>query len=165
MTGHANGGGENDSSDSQNRLIRQHCQQYDRILFDFADLENYDPDNNYYLAKRVTDALYYDNTPPYTSGSQDANWAAEYLQRHDDSELDRLTTGNNVSGYSGCGSCAHSEGPGNQARLNCVLKGRAAWHLFARLAGWQGSQTGIEPPPPTGNQGHSIVPANFLLLR
>jgi hypothetical protein len=29
-----------------------------------------------------------------------------------------------------CGGCAHSQ------ILNCVLKGRAAWRLWAKLAGW-----------------------------
>ena len=135
ITAHANGGGEGDSSDSQNELIRAHTTAHNRILFDFSDMENYDPDENYYLDKLLQDDLDYDSDG---NGWVDANWAVEYLDRHDDSELDRLTTGNNVPGYGGSGSCAHSDGPGNLARLNCVLKGRAAWHLFARLAGWDG---------------------------
>ena len=155
MTGHAEGDGENGArSDAQNRLIRAHCAAHDRILFDFADLENYDPDNNYFLDKYVTDALYYDSNG---DGNQDANWAEEYITRHDGSELDKLTTGDGVSLYNGCAACAHSEGPNHLARLNCVLKGRAAWHLFARLAGWQGPGPVDTDPPvrssgsPTGN--------------
>jgi hypothetical protein len=163
MTGHAEGDGEGDSSDAANALIRQHCQSRDRILYDFADIENYDPDNNYYLNRRVDDALYYDASPPFDSGSRDANWATEYLDRYPGGEADRLVNG--ASGYSGCGSCAHSPEGGEtaDARLNCVLKGQAAWSLFAQLAGWQPDGSGPPPtPPPTppatsGNNSGSLL--------
>ncbi|MFA5902495.1 MAG: DNRLRE domain-containing protein [Desulfobacula sp.] len=138
MTAHANGGGELDSSDTPNRQIRQHCLEYDRILFDFSDIENYDPDGNYFLNKRLNDTLDYDSD---NNGTRDRNWASEYLDRHPGSQLDQLTHG--VDGYAGCSSCAHSDGGETDARLNCVLKGQAAWALFARLAGW-GECT--EPP-------------------
>ncbi len=161
MTGHANGGGENDSSDSQNRLIRKHCKDNNRILFDFADIENYDPDNNYFLNKRVTDDLDYDSTPPYSSGSHDANWASEYLTRHSGSELDLLVKG--TTGYSGCGSCAHSGGPASDQSLNCVLKGRAVWSLFAQLAGWNPGTTPPPPPPPGPGGVYHPGPAMLLL--
>ncbi len=127
MTGHANGGGEGDSSDSRNQAIRQHCATHGRILFDFGDIENYDPDGNYFLDKLVDDALYYDSDG---NGSRDANWATEYLVRHPGEDAHLLTEA--------CGSCAHSPEGGEtpDARLNCVLKGNAVWTLFTRLAGW-----------------------------
>lgn len=160
MTGHANGGGEGDSSDRANQLIRQHCLDMDRVLFDFADIENYDPDGNYFLDKRVDDALNYDNTIPYDSGNRDANWASEYLNRHSTGELKDLTTI--------CSSCSHSPegGEPQDARLNCVLKGRAAWNLFARLAGW--NQGNAEPAPNpvdtgSGGTGQQNTGINLLL--
>ena len=127
MTGHANGGGEGDSSDSCNQVIRQHCATHNRIFFDFGAIENVDPDGNYFLDKRVDDALYYDSD---NNGSRDANWATEYLARHPGADAHLLTQA--------CGSCAHSPEGGEtpDARLNCVLKGNAVWALFARLAGW-----------------------------
>ena len=130
MTGHAQGQGEDMTEDSvhyNNQLIRQHCADHHRWLFDFADIEAYDPDGNYYWDQNMWDNLDYDG----------GNWALEWCAANPDAELTRLTTGAGVDGYDGCQGCAHSSSP-QQANLNCVLKGRAAWHLWARLAGWGG---------------------------
>lgn len=48
MTGHAEGQGEGGFIYAANNQIRQHCIANDRVLFDFADIESYDPDGNYY---------------------------------------------------------------------------------------------------------------------
>lgn len=140
MTGHAQGQGEELYSDPDasgnghvhynNQLIRQHCTDNNRILFDFADIEAYDPDGNYFWDLNMTDALY------YTGG----NWGEEWIDANTGSELQQLTSSSS--------SCAHCDGPDNKARINCVLKGQATWWMWSRLAGWNG-QTGDPSPTPT----------------
>ena len=70
MTGHVDGQGIGGTNNLQNELIREHCRNNSRYLFDFADIESYDPDDNYFLDKNVHDSCVYDDL-----GYNDGNWA------------------------------------------------------------------------------------------
>ncbi|RKX25868.1 MAG: hypothetical protein DRP45_04940 [Candidatus Zixiibacteriota bacterium] len=48
MTGHLDGGGPTGNLYIRNNQIRDYCNANDKILFDFADIESWDPDGTYY---------------------------------------------------------------------------------------------------------------------
>jgi hypothetical protein len=48
MTGHLDGTGLSGNLYARNNQIRAYCDAADKVLFDFADIESYDPDGNYY---------------------------------------------------------------------------------------------------------------------
>jgi hypothetical protein len=114
---------------ARNQQIRDYCSSNDKILFDFADIESYDPSQTYF--EYATDNCDYYSGP---GGTVLGNWAEEWCAANPGSDL-----------CWDC-SCAHSRA------LNCNLKGRAFWWMMARMAGWDGA-VGI---PQNSEPGHGI---------
>ena len=108
MTGHANGSGESGNLHLRNQQIRDYCIHNNKVLYDFYDIECYDPDGNYYGDRYVNDDCSYDG----------GNWALEWQNAHAEG----------VDWYN-CYS-AHSQ------PLNANRKAYAAWWLWTTLAGW-----------------------------
>jgi len=129
MTGHLDGTGLTGKLHLRNEQIRDYCVKNKKILYDFADIESYDPDGKYYGDKKANDGCNYDydgdgNTessgnPALPSGG-DRNWAIDWQNSHS----------LNIDWYNT--SASHTQ------PLNGNLKAYAAWHMFARLAGWDG---------------------------
>ena len=118
MTGHLDGTGLTGNLHLRNEQIRNYCKSNDKILFDFADIECYNPDGVYFGDKKPNDACDYDKN---SDGTLEANWATEWQNAHSQG----------TDWYS-CSS-AHSQ------PLNANQKAYAAWWLWARLAGWDGN--------------------------
>jgi hypothetical protein len=117
MTGHLDGTGLTGNLHLRNEQIRNYCRQNNKILYDFADIECYNPDGTYFGDKSPNDGCYYDTNG---DGSLDGNWAISWQNSH--------TEG---SDWFNC-TAAHSQ------PLNANQKAYAAWWLWARLAGWSG---------------------------
>ncbi len=114
MTGHLDGTGVAGRLNQNNELIRSFCRAGGKTLFDFADIESYDPDGAYYLDLGANDNCDYRDP---VSG-QTRNWALEWCAA-------------NPGRCIACASCAHSQ------CLNCQLKGKVFWWMMARMAGWE----------------------------
>ena len=116
MTGHLDGSGESGNLQARNEQIREFCLSNGKILYDFADIESYDPDGAGYLGMAANDNCDYDSDG---NGTRDSNWAIEWQNE-------------NPGAWYDC-SPAHTQ------PLNGNLKAYAAWHLFAVIAGWDQS--------------------------
>lgn len=117
MTGHLDGTGLGGNLHLRNQQIREYCKNNNKILYDFEDIESYNPDGVYFGDKKPDDGCAYDSN---NDGTADGNWAIEWQDSH--------TQG--VDWYM-CNS-AHTQ------PVNANMKAYAAWWLWARLAGWDG---------------------------
>jgi hypothetical protein len=114
MTGHLDGTGEEGNLHLRNEQIRAYCRENKKLLYDFADIESYEPGGaENYMVLNANDGCYYDSDG---DGSQDANWAIDWQNSHTVDE-----------DWYDCSS-AHSQ------PLNANLKAYAAWHLWVFIA-------------------------------
>ncbi|NHJ40377.1 MAG: hypothetical protein FK731_10130 [Asgard group archaeon] len=139
MTGHTDGSGLEGNLHIRNEQIRDYCITNFKILYDFADIESYDPSGNYYGDKYCNDNCDYDSD---NNTSLDANWAIQWQNDHPGEWYD-------------CSS-AHSQ------PLNANLKAYAAWWLWATLTGW--NTTIIPTNNPYTPSGSLILPLYSLFL-
>lgn len=131
MTGHLDGEGEGGAVHRSNEQIRQYCRDNGKWLFDFADIESHGPDGVYYGDRLADDGCNYDadedgvletdGGDPGTPTDGDANWALDWQAAYDEG-----------SNWYQCGA-SHSYA------VNANMKAYAAWWLWCRLAGWDGS--------------------------
>ncbi|MFH0945198.1 MAG: hypothetical protein V2A76_08380 [Planctomycetota bacterium] len=131
MTGHVNIGLKA-NTDARNQQIRDFCIANNKVLYDFENIESYNPDNVYFEYVN-DDCSYYDENLNLLG-----NWAEEWQSAHVEG----------VDWYN-CSS-AHSR------PLNANQKAYCAWWLWARLAGWPGAPLKAEKERLSGTTGDSI---------
>lgn len=124
----------------RNQQIRDYCVANNKILYDFTDIESYDPDGVFYADRRANDNCDYDSNG---DGTVDANWAISWENANPEEWYDCLA--------------AHTQ------PLNGNLKAVAAWWLWAGLAGWSGVPvvSGDESEGPKPILGLSCYPNPF----
>ncbi|MBN1599800.1 MAG: T9SS type A sorting domain-containing protein [Bacteroidales bacterium] len=140
MTAHSwpwNGSGRSEWVYQANRQIRSYCLLNNKWLYDFNDLECYNPDGEYFGDGNQNGSFIGDMRLRWDCSydideSTRGNWGIEWMNNNPESELTQMA----ADEY--CVSCEHSDGSGDDdnSRLQCILKGNAAWWLWANLAGW-----------------------------
>ena len=144
MTGHTNNDTDSHPNENQwtfeaNTRIRRHCLDNNRVLYDFFDIESYDPDGryfgdgeanaadnvygNYTGRRKLEDDCSYNNDRGGRS-----NWAEDWQNSHVEG-VDWWRSG-----------AAHSRD------VNGNRKGYAAWWLWARIAGWETDKEKVPTP-------------------
>ncbi|MHA2365806.1 MAG: hypothetical protein ACXAC7_17745 [Candidatus Hodarchaeales archaeon] len=137
MTGHHE---RNNTEDERaNEEIRAYVQEHNKILYDFTDIETYDPDGNYYGDRNPGDDCSYTKDDESTG-----NWCQEWRDAHPDD-------------WYSCSS-AHSYA------LNANLKAYAAWWLWATLAGYSDVTTGTDTTGTTSVDESTTGTAIFTLV-
>lgn len=117
MTGHLDGTGSSGNLHARNEQIRSYCRNGNKILYDFADIETYDPDGTFFGDRIANGSCDYDSNGDRV---RDANWAVQWQRSH-------------VKGVDWY-ECPIAHSP----PLNANQKAYAAWWLLSRLAGWDG---------------------------
>ena len=140
MTGHLDGNGPNSTLSKRNEQIREYCRKNRKILFDFADIESYDPDGkvNYMQLNG------WDNCD-YEFDNKVRNWADEWLMKNPKHQFALPQ------------SSAHSK------PLSAALKGRAFWWMLARLAGWRPGRPSFDAIRPITQEpaaAEKVIPQN-----